>query len=52
MVSIVRNTEIKHRLINLRQDPEYEELRSDIRKTIRYIEKLEKVVYRDRLHGR
>ena len=35
------NEQLKTRLIDLRQDPKYPELRADIRKAVRYIEKLE-----------
>lgn len=35
------NEQLKGRLINLRQNPDYPELKDDIRKAVRYIEKLE-----------
>lgn len=35
------NEELKQRLIDLRQDPEYQSIRTDVRRAIRYIEKLE-----------
>jgi len=35
------NEQLKQRLIQLRQDPDYQEIKTDIRKAVRYIEKLE-----------
>ncbi len=46
MVSVKFNSTVKYRLIDIRQDPKYSELRSDMRSTIRYIEKLEKALER------
>lgn len=40
------NSELKKQLIAVRQDPQYLELRSKIRVTIRYIEKLEREITR------
>jgi len=38
--------DIKYRLVDLRQDPHYGDLRSDLRRTIRYVEGLEREVLR------
>jgi len=35
------NEQLKQQLIQLRQDPDYQEIKTDIRKAVRYIEKLE-----------
>lgn len=35
------NEQLKSRLIDIRQDSEYQAIRSDIRKAVRYIERLE-----------
>jgi len=35
------NEKLKQRLIDLRQDPGYQEVKADLRKAVRYIEKLE-----------
>jgi hypothetical protein len=34
--------DIKYRLVNLREDPQYSELKPDFRRSIRYIEGLER----------
>jgi len=35
------NEQLKQRLIDLRQDPGYQDIKTDLRKAVRYIEKLE-----------
>lgn len=42
-----RDREITHRLVDLRQDPAYPELKSDIRRALRYIEKMEKLILQE-----
>jgi hypothetical protein len=39
---ITHKRELKHELINLRQNPDYPNLRNLTRRTIKYIEQLEK----------
>ena len=46
MVTIKFRPDIKHSLIDIRQDPQYSALRADIRRGVRYIEQLEKELLR------
>jgi hypothetical protein len=46
MVVIKFRPDLKHRLIDIRQDSEYSDIKSDIRYGLRYIEQLEKELLR------